>query len=292
MTFATAILAKKHKKSAILTPGLFCWVLFVAILVVKPSSSLAQRPDSTTKWLEFPFEAVQGKVDHLGNVYLGRSGGILEKYSSSGKFLSRYSNNRLGEISAIDVSNPLEILLWFGSYRTAVVLDRNLTLLGSLNFLETEFPEVRSIAMSRDGNFWIYDEAAFRLRKIKTIGLELSSSLELTAFLDGQVTIFQIMEHNNRVLIGAGDRGWLNFDLYGQFSGVIPCPFRVENFSLIGERKILIQGNPPEIQVIEAQKSISLPLPFSGKADRYFIGGNCLFVILPNQTVIFQIGIK
>ena len=134
--------------------------------------------DTCVFLFSIPQNANYATADHLSNTYL-LHGFEVEKYDSTGKFVSRYSNNRLGMAQFLDASNPLKILVWYADFQTAIFLDRNLTELGRLNLAQAGFPAVRCLASAADGNIWAYDEATAHLLKLSTAGEKLIESQPL-----------------------------------------------------------------------------------------------------------------
>src|ERR1043166_5956386 len=65
-------------------------------------------------------------VDAIGNVYI-INGEELVKYNPSAKILARYSNLKLGQITSMDLTNPLKILLYYRDYQQLVYLDDQLS---------------------------------------------------------------------------------------------------------------------------------------------------------------------
>ncbi|MBK6993690.1 MAG: hypothetical protein IPH31_01715 [Lewinellaceae bacterium] len=123
--------------------------------------SLSIKAQDTCVFLfTIPQNAHFATADHLANTYL-LHGFEVEKYDSTGRFVSRYSNNRLGVPAFLDASNPLKILVWYADFQTAVFLDRNMTELGRLNVAEAGLAMRSSIAMASDANLWAYDMASY-----------------------------------------------------------------------------------------------------------------------------------
>jgi hypothetical protein len=192
------------------------WLFFALLGHFSPPLG-AQNTDSMSLVLRLPVPAVLAAADHLNQLYTVQAGGLMEKYSPEGKYLSRYSNNRLGAPSAIDVSNPLKIVLWFADFRMAVLLDRNLTELGQIDLIAAGIPEVRTLASSRDGHFWVYDEVAFRLKKIDASGQLLLESPPLNTLIPEKITFRRLFDDGNRLYAWDEERGLWMFDPYGQW---------------------------------------------------------------------------
>ena len=66
------------------------------------------------------------KVDNIGNLYTV-NGEELLKYLPSGKFFTRYSNLKLGNISSVDATNPLKLFLYYRDFQQIVFLDDQLS---------------------------------------------------------------------------------------------------------------------------------------------------------------------
>lgn len=142
-------------------------------------SAEARAQDTCVYLFSIPGSAHFVAGDHLANTYL-LHGFEVEKYDSTGRFVSRYSNNRLGAPAFLDASNPLKVLVWYADYQTAVFLDRNLTELGRLKLGEVGYPAVRCLASAADGNLWAYDESSAYLLKLSTAGEKLLESQPLS----------------------------------------------------------------------------------------------------------------
>jgi hypothetical protein len=155
-------------------------------------------------------------ADHLGQVYRITAANGIEKYGSEGQLLSQYTGQREGRADYLDVVNPMKILVWYRDFRSLVILDRNLTMLGSLSMLSAGFPEVRTVASSRDGHLWIYDEVLFRLMKITQEGTVLHESPHVGQWYSRPVSIIWMKELDTRLYAMDQHFGLLVFDAFGQ----------------------------------------------------------------------------
>lgn len=190
--------------------------------------------DTCTYLLTIPQQASFAAADQLSNVYLITAGNLIEKYDSTGKFVTRYSNNRLGMAASLDVTNPLKIIVWYKDFQTAVFLDRNLTELGKLNLADAGFPAVRSLASSADGNLWVYDELSSQLLKLASTGEKLLESQPLSLELPNQFTPTCIRDDSGQgVFLSDPAQGVAVFDAFAQMRKILPlkglAQFEVEN---------------------------------------------------------------
>ncbi len=193
-------------------------LLLFGLGAIAPAEILAQdTADSFSISLVLPGGTYFATADNLGNVYRITTSNSVEKYAPDGRLLTRYSNNRLGKATVLDVTNPLKTLVWYAEFRTVLFLDRSLTALGELNLLQAGYPEVRTVASSRDGNLWIYDEVAFRLRKITPEGAQLYESQHLGQLFVEKISILGMKESDNRLYASDAGLGVLVFDAFAQF---------------------------------------------------------------------------
>lgn len=196
--------------------------LLIFSLLVANSALMAQHADTLNAGLLIPVQAKWATSDNLGQVYLVTTGNALEKYAPDGRLLTRYTNNRLGNIHSVDVSNPLKVLVWFADFRTVVFLDRSLTPLGELNLISAGFPEVRTVASAADGNIWLYDEIAFQLRKLNPDGTQLFESQPLNLLLPGRQQITCLRDDGQGVFASDPEQGLFHFDAYAQLVRTLP----------------------------------------------------------------------
>ena len=175
-------------------------------------------------------------ADELGQSYLITQPVEVKKYSREGRLLSRYSHNRLGLPDRMDLSNPLKPLIWYDAFKTIVWLNRSLTEEGSLSLIDAGYPEVRAIALARDGNIWVYDEPNFRLKKLDMDGKLILESMPMNTWFALAPMVICIREGPAGVFVSTEQHGLLQFDAYGQFRRSIPTDFRIGQFVLQGNR--------------------------------------------------------
>ena len=179
------------------------------------------------------FDITDFTADPLGNVYVLTGQEVIEKYDASGKKRTRFSQNRLGAASGILAGNALKLLVWYPDFRTALFLDRNLTQLGgALSLIDAGYPEVRTIGLSADGNIWLYDEVAFKLKKISPEGALIVESQQLNSLFDGRLNFQQIMDDGVHVVAMDSVLGFFVFDIFGQFQRQIGIDAPVQQFFL------------------------------------------------------------
>lgn len=216
-------------------------VLFFCLCGLLSEPLTAQ--DSCVYLFTIPQQADFATADHLNNTYL-LHGFEVEKYDSTGRFISRYSNNRLGAPKLLDASNPLKILVWYADFQTVVFLDRSMTELGRLALGEVGWPSIAMVGSATDGNLWAYDQASFKLLKMSTSGEKLIESEPLNLIdLDWNAgTPIFIKENGESVFLGVENLGVHKFDIYGHYMDIFEAFQFFAQFEVIGNLCISTNG--------------------------------------------------
>ena len=97
------------------------------------------------------------EVDPLGNCYYFKNDDLI-KVNALGKELVRYSMKNLGAPSAIDVSNPLRILVFYSAQAVIRILDNNLVDQSELDLRSMGIIQPKVMAGTPDQGIWIFDE--------------------------------------------------------------------------------------------------------------------------------------
>lgn len=238
------------------------WI-FVCLSLI-PRSMHAQ--DSLQqKWKEFWSVAVKGntiEVDNLGDVYVLANQDII-KYKNGGQLYRLYSNKSLGNISRIDVSNPLKTLVFYRDLSRLVFIDNTLSEQQDNVYLERFGREFASLACtSNDENgFWLFDPVAFSLTRYNQKMNIKAEVLNINQLTGKTINPIWMLERGNRLYLVDAKNGILLFDIFGTYLKTIPLigitKLWVDGDLLIAlnEKKELTQSTITGIE----QKLISLP---------------------------------
>ncbi len=246
------------------------YIILIFIGLHAFSLAPAQSADTLTLLRSLPLTARLATSDQLGNLYLVTPGNAVEKYTPEGRLLTRFTQNRLGNIQSIDVSNPLKVLVWYADFRTVVFLDRSLTPLGELRLIEAGYPEVHTVAAAADGNLWVYDETSFKLRKLSPAGVLLYESQDLNLVLNHRLQISCLYDDGVRVLAADPLLGLYWFDPYAQYLRTLPIE-GVTALRTQGERIACLSGDTfftVQLPLLDTRQGV---LP-TGATQAYWLG--------------------
>lgn len=159
------------------------------------------------------------EVDRFGNIYVPNEKNEIIKYTSGGRIIFTYANSRNGNVTSIDATNPMKLLVFYDDFNKVIWLDNSLSQIASLD-LEPIFGDITSAATSNDGGIWLYSPIQNKLFKTTIHGEILRSSNNLSDFGITNLQIYKIMERNNHVIILTDDNRALIFDNFAQFTQV------------------------------------------------------------------------
>ena len=116
-------------------------LLFSLLTVLLFSNGLAQNSRLETKLLQTQIltDKVFKGFDGLGNEYFVKNN-VFMKQSETESW--EYKNVALGKISAVDIINPLKIVLFYEDFNSVVLLDNQLNKMTEINFSQNPTPIV------------------------------------------------------------------------------------------------------------------------------------------------------
>lgn len=252
--------------------------LFIVALFLLSSFNcvVAQSPFNLIASIKI--EAKEIQTDRMGNLFVISKTNQLYKYSSTGKLLSTLNYNYSGNITSIDVSNPLEIYLFYKELNTIVFLDNNLAFRGDINLSNFSVGQASSIARSYDNGVWIFDVVDLQVKKLTKEGLGSLQSANVRQFSNAKsVMPTFIYDNNDRLYVNDSAIGIMVFDVFANYIKTLPLK-GILDFKIIGEdlyfykNRVLYDYNLKGL----LQKSIQLPdslsaLDCSIEKDRLFI---------------------
>lgn len=160
-------------------------------------------------------------ADNIGNVYLTQES-ELRKYLNNGKLFARYSNLQLGEISSIDATNPLKILVYYRDLQQIVFLDNQLSTnsepvsLSNLGYEQSDL-----VCSSANNSFWIYNKQNNELLRFNESSKKIANTGNLKQVLQSNLSPNFMMEHNGNLYLNCPETGIYVFDVFGGYVKLI-----------------------------------------------------------------------
>ncbi len=173
-------------------------------------------------------------VDELEQFYVVKRNEIV-KLNNKGELLNRYSQNVFGDIQKIDVSNPLEILVYYQNQSQIVFLDNTLSEQRTpLNLNQLGYNNVVDVANSQYKGFWLYDSYNFELVKLNVSSQKRTSSGNINWLANKELDITEISEINNFVYALDSSKGLVMFDNLANYMKFFPFNSLLK-FDVVGD---------------------------------------------------------
>ena len=235
-----------------------------------------------------PTDAVYFNIDQLQQIYTVSPTNQLVKYSAAGLPQFEYNNNTLGNLTRVDVTNPFSILLFYGDFRTLIMLDRNLTETSTFDLYSLDVNEIRAVAQSSDNNLWLYDDVRFKLKKINRRGETLLESDDLSLLLGRSFAPNFIVEKDNRVYVNDPAVGILVFDIFGQYIKTLERK-GLERFQIYNQQLLFQQAGQLYAFQLQSllESTLQLPKKMLGQ-EQVLLQQGKLFWLEKGQLTIYQ----
>lgn len=195
------------------------WLLIQSFLLAF-ATAFAQPPaDTGFVWLKtYQGDIVNASLDNLNNLYLVSSTGQIRKYNANGDSTGVYNQVRnYGQLFSMDVSNPLQPLLFYKDFSTIVLLDRFLANRAVIDLRRSGILQPSAAAISYDNNIWVYDEWDSKLKKMNDQGVLLLETADFRTAFSQTLHPQQIIDNNTMVYLADSAAGVFVFDIYGTY---------------------------------------------------------------------------
>lgn len=184
-------------------------------------------------------------LDNANMVYRYTDFEIL-KVNSIGDTLYRYSNNSLGKISYIDVTNPMKPLVFYNDAQKIAVLDNTLSLQNQrvINLEDIEAYSTQCVATSQsEQGFWLYD---LELMEIERFDFRLQKKVSTGNLLQllgvDELNVLSLKERSGFLFVTTEHQGVIIFDIYGTLYKILDFK-NVQYLDVLGKNLILQNDN-------------------------------------------------
>ncbi|MFK7807214.1 MAG: hypothetical protein AB8F74_05360 [Saprospiraceae bacterium] len=262
----------------------FFLLSFASFLFANPTDTLKHELSAT-----IPLDATFLTTDKLQQCYIVTSNNELLKYDQKGQLLFQYNNQRLGDITWVDATDPFHVLLFYQEYFTAIILDRTLNILGEYQLFDLNITDVNVVAMANDSNLWIFDETSGKLKMISQTGEIVEESQNTRLLLEKSIQPVNIVATNNRIYINAPESGILIFDNFGTYLKTLPIT-ELADFQIIDNQLIYQKGTKLFSFHLKSLLTTEIQLPFQLEPkDQLKIQKGVLFLLKEKNLLIYKI---
>jgi hypothetical protein len=261
----------------------------VVVLLLFPFYAKPQNTDSNYTLInEIEIDAKLITVDNLNQIYALNADNEIIKFNSNGEEVFRFNNNRLGDLTHIDASNPFNLLLYYADFSNILILDRTLNSTVQLNLFELNFTKVSAVGLANDNNVWVFDDLNFQLKKIDRKGAMIAASDNLNFALNKPIRPNFLLEREQKVFLNDPEIGILIFDFFGQFEKVLEFK-NLNKFQVIGEQLLYVEQDKLHSFNLKSllTKSIKLQKKME-ENDNILVQKNRLYLIKKGRIEIYR----
>lgn len=200
--------------------------------------------------------------DANGNIYTISDRNTLLRFDTEGKPSGHYNNIQNGDLTWVDASNPLKILLYYPQYTTLVFLDKMLSPKATLNLQQIGLTDVSACGMAEDGNFWVYDNTKAHLLKINNQLEIISESNDLRSETGTVPHPVSITSAGGKVYLCDTTNGIYTFDRYGAYLNTLPFK-KAHQVQVLNHQLIWYTNSKLHVYQLKNFQSNEIKLPAS-----------------------------
>jgi len=199
-----------------------------------------KMPSSYKLVSKIPLDGGSFTTDNLQDVYV-YEGSTLKKFSSTGTLLYTHSDKTYGDISAVDVYDPMKVMLFYKDFPQIVYLDNTLSQNGNtINPADMGYPLTQLACISHDNGLWIYDGQVLQLVRFDVNLNTFQKTGNLNQLLGITVNPVSLTEYNSYLYLNDTVQGILIFDSFGTYYKTLPFT-NVKHFEVRGDDLFYMQ---------------------------------------------------
>lgn len=207
------------------------------------------------------------------------------KVGESSKY--NYNNIALGDIHRVDLQNPLQIVLFYKNFNSAVLLDNQLNETYRVNFSELPMPMLaEAVGLASQNRLWVYDT------NTQQVGLYDVNARTFKALIPPFNKTLQYYQSGYNYFYWADDTNSLYaVNLFGKvsFLGALPSFKKIQ---LINSKQLLLQ-NDNGLYLYNLEKDSSQEIAILEKSFVNFsYTAHILSIFTKNEITLYKIKLE
>lgn len=162
-------------------------------------------------------------ADPTGNGYLA-TGNELWMIGRSDTLFRKYSNIQLGQVTTIDATNPMKVLLYYRDQGRIQFLDNNISqFMDPVSLDVYGLEQATMVCTSYDNGFWVYTPTTFGLVRFDQNMKKTTAIPSMQQLISvPEIRPEMMQESSNKIYITDPDVGIFVFDVFGGYIKTIP----------------------------------------------------------------------
>ena len=168
-------------------------------------------------------KVTQASLAQTGQVVLLDGRGTLRQYDATGTLLATFAPDKTAMPALLEAWNPLQTFLFYRDFQEFLFLDRFLNAAPRYPLTTPANGFVQLATPAADGRLWLFDNAAFVLRKFDPASRATVTDAPLDLQLLGDSYEVNFMrEYQNQLFVNNRQRTILVFDGFGNYRKQLP----------------------------------------------------------------------
>jgi hypothetical protein len=225
--------------------------------------------------LKIPLNGSQYTTDNLFNIYLYR-GSALKKFNSSGTLLFSYDDKSYGDITSLDMNDPMKLLVFYRDFPEIIYLDNTLSINGAkISPSDAGFPLSTLACSSHDDGIWLYDSQNLQLVRFDVNMNITVKTGNLVPVIGFAINPLEMEEYNSFLYMNDSTKGIMVFDQFGSYSRTIPIT-GLASYEVRGDDMYYLKDNKIHVFHIKTDNEDVAGLP-EKQAVKLRVEKNMLF---------------
>jgi hypothetical protein len=226
-------------------------------------------------------------TDHLDNIYFVDGHNIIKVETTSGENYE-YGSPSAGGITAADVSNPLQIMIFYRDFNRIVFLGSKLSpLQPALDLLQLGIEQAVTTCSSGRGGFWVFSDRDNRLIYFDGQLRKTNQSKIISSITGSVVKPVFMIEAQNRLFLHVPREGILVFDRFASHVKTIPYD-GPERFQVLGGNIVYFSEGELFGINVETLETKNYELPALTVADNIIMHHKRLAVLSGRRIKLFS----
>lgn len=236
---------------------------------------------------KIPLEGGMFTTDNLQNVYVYERS-TIKKYNPDGKLQYTYSDKTYGDITSIDVYDPMKIMVFYKGFPQLIFLDNTLSQNGApVDPSVLGYPLASLACVSHDNGVWFYDPQVSQLVRFDINLNPTEKTGNLNQALGIVINPVSLIENNSYLYLSDTAQGILVFDGFGTYYKTIPLK-KLTDYEVRGDDMFYLQGKKLHTFHLKTITEDSGTLPDS-LATQARVEKNMLFEKYNDTVRVYQV---
>jgi len=232
----------------------------------------------------FPINIDFFEVDVIGNLYFAKDAEI-RKYNSNGELLNTYSDLSYGSVTTLDVSDAMNILVYYRDFNKIVMLDNKLSIKNSpIDLIDLGYAETNFACLSYNNGIWIFDPVGQELLRFNQLLENTDRTGNLSSLTSYSLNPVQIIERDNQLVLRDNENGIFVFDRYGGYIRRLPF-FNFDDLFIRSNSWQMLRNDTNFIFNPITLNMDTIPLPYSQIAE-FRINDNAYYIRFKDKSFV------